>query len=120
MPFIILLVEWIYWLGSSREFNSPKEFWAIFSNLMFGSIGALMQAGPADLTPASCRKIEAMPTYFIILAFGFFTLIICSSYTANLAAFLTTAQVQVCVTKLAEALRLDSKARSRPHTPCFT
>ena len=71
MPFIILLVEWIYWLGSSREFNSPKEFWAIFSNLMFGSIGALMQAGPADLTPASCRKIEAMPTYFIILAFGF-------------------------------------------------
>ena len=89
LPFVLLLIEWIYWSSSSHALTRPIQIWGVLANLLNGSLGALMQGGPPDLT------ISAMPNYFVVLAFGFVTLIICSSYTANLAAFLSSTQLNV-------------------------
>ncbi|CAM9146561.1 unnamed protein product, partial [Lampetra fluviatilis] len=66
--------------GVAPSSETPNEF-SIFNSLWF-SLGAFMQQG-CDISPRS------LPGRIVGGVWWFFTLIIISSYTANLAAFLT-------------------------------
>ncbi|KAG9509349.1 Glutamate receptor ionotropic, kainate 1 [Fragariocoptes setiger] len=67
-----------YWQSKRPQFTMSNAFWF--------TIGSLMQQG-SDLTPKS------MSARTIAAIWYFFTLIMISSYTANLAAFLTVERV---------------------------
>lgn len=72
-------------LNCKHQFSLPNSFWF--------TIGTLMQQG-SDLNP------KATSTRLVGGIWWFFTLIIISSYTANLAAFLT---VERMITPIANA-----------------
>jgi hypothetical protein len=106
IPILIVLVDIIYWYGSELPVRmNLVGFWTHFSRLLYVSLCNLMQPGPKELSWAyeatteierhrgilqeGQERVQAMPSYMILLTFGFLTLIVCSSYTATLASFLS-------------------------------
>lgn len=105
IPILTIIIDIVYWHGSelSARFNL-LGFWTNFSRLLYISICNLMQPGPKDLGWAyeattqierryeilqeGQERVQAMPSYLLLLTFGFLTLIVCSSYTATLASYL--------------------------------
>ena len=72
-------------------------------NSLWFTVGSLMQQG-SDLTPKS------MSTRMIAAMWWFFTLIMISSYTANLAAFLTVSRMESPI-ETAEDLAKQTKIK---------
>ena len=89
---------------STHPCNSDNEYvenqFTFFNSVWF-AIGTVMQQG-SDINP------KALSTRLIGGVWWFFTLIIISSYTANLAAFLTVEKVDLTITN-AEELANQSK-----------
>uniref|UniRef100_A0A0A9XVL7 Glutamate receptor 1 n=3 Tax=Lygus hesperus TaxID=30085 RepID=A0A0A9XVL7_LYGHE len=83
----------------------PSELECTFSlhNCLWFSIGSLMAQG-CDLLP------KAMSTRVVAGMWWFFVLIMISSYTANLAAFLTMERMEATITNV-EALAMQNKIK---------
>ena len=106
IPCLIVVIDIIYWHGSELPVRlNPLGFWTNFSRLLYLSLVNLMKPGPNDVGWAyeattemerhhgvlheGQERVQAMPSYLVLLTFGFLTLIICSSYTATLASYLS-------------------------------
>lgn len=93
------------WINPYPCIQDPEELenQFTFSNSLWFTIGALMQQG-SDVAPISpCTRIAAGVWWF-------FTLIMVSSYTANLAAFLTVENEVSPFSDAAELARQDKIA----------
>lgn len=119
IPVLLIIVDVIYWFGSELNVRfNLVGFWSHFSRLLYLSIVNLMKPGPNDLQWAyettteierhrnvlgeGQERVQAMPSYLLLLTFGFLTLIVCSSYTATLASFLSSSPVVATYQSMAE------------------
>lgn len=91
------------WISSHPCDEEPDFLNNQFSlgNCLWFTLGSIMQQG-SDLAP------KARSMRFIASSWSFFTLIMVSSYTANLAAFLTVARLELPINN-AEDLALQTK-----------
>ncbi|KAJ8298212.1 hypothetical protein KUTeg_024743 [Tegillarca granosa] len=85
------------WSGNSED--GPSEDFN-FLNALWSSLGALMQQG-SDIFPRSISGRIAESAWW------FFTLIIVSSYTANLAAFLTIENLIIPINSVDDLIKQD-------------
>ena len=100
-PLLIMFVTAIYWSGSTADSRQTViGTWTFFSHLWFQSLAALMQPGPPDMGWSFDKKEAVdkrtgalnsdrdrhvpMPVYLLLLSFGFFTLIISSTYLVRM------------------------------------
>lgn len=91
------------WMSGHPCDDDPEELENQFSlgNCMWFALGCIMQQG-SDLAP------RALSTRTLASVWAFFTLIIISSYTANLAAFLTVSRMAIPINN-AEDLAKQTK-----------
>ncbi|XP_053208599.1 glutamate receptor ionotropic, kainate 2-like [Panonychus citri] len=103
LMYIVARISPYEWLNDHPCDEEPEELTNTFSigNCLWFSLGSIMQQG-SDLGPKS------ISTRLVASAWSFFTLIMVSSYTANLAAFLTVAKMDVPIEN-AEDLAMQSK-----------
>lgn len=73
-----------------------------FKNAMWFTIGAILQEG-SDIAP------KAPSTRIVASIWWFFTLIMVSSYTANLASFLTVQKAPPVITSVKDLIRMAEK-----------
>ncbi|XP_015783967.1 glutamate receptor ionotropic, kainate 2 [Tetranychus urticae] len=103
LMYIVARISPYEWLNDHPCDDEPEELTTQFSigNCLWFSLGSIMQQG-SDLAPKS------ISTRVMASAWSFFTLIMVSSYTANLAAFLTVARMDAPIEN-AEGLAMQSK-----------
>jgi ionotropic kainate glutamate receptor 2 len=87
--YIIARISPLEWVSGHPCEDNPEELENQFSlgNCLWFTVGSLMQQG-SDLGP------RALSTRTLASIWWFFTLIMISSYTANLAAFLTVSRME--------------------------